>query len=258
MSTAGLSSDVELLNPLTLAVHYGVLLASLILPPFPHRAKIFAPLLVLTYIPTILRPASTDPAIAYAITTFWVYTLRVLGLLLFTAPEHGFYRPAQESAQAAVAYPFFRKAGWVLSLLATPRGVGWNVAQHFARPPGWQSRGAYVVRALIRTAATLLLVDLARIWSVRQPFTRALSDPEFMFPTDSRRPCWRLVVDVVANSIQGGGFMDMQYMLMSVLAVGVFGSETTQWPRLFGSLSDFYSVGRLWGSECFFLSFLTG
>ena len=240
----------QLLSPLLLPLHLTILLISLILPPFRHRATIFIPILIATYVPLALSPMSVAPAESYGATAVWVYTFRVISLLLFTVPEHVFFRPSQEAARSPASYTLVKKAGWVLSLLSTARGVGWNYSTHTVPSPGWQSRRSFVARSLLRIIKAYLVIDLGRTYSVLQPYAMfEPGEPGFMLPSDSRRQVWQRVSDMASMIMMGSGFMQISYLVISVIAVGIFGSEPTAWPRLFGSPKDAWSVKRLWGSK---------
>lgn len=243
------SPEPQLQNPLFLPLHFSILFLSLILPPFRHRPSVFIPLLILTFIPLTLHPLVSDPAASYGVATLWTFTFRAITLLLFTVPEHTLHRPSKELPGAPAAFTLRRKIGWVLSLLVSPRGVGWNVHAPFPAAVRAKSRRAYIRHAMLRALGLYLILDLSRTWNVHQPYMLAQDQRGFMLVTDPERRVWERTLDVAANAGSAWGYIEMQYLLVSAVVVGVFGGVPEEWPPLFGSLADAWCVKRLWGSE---------
>jgi hypothetical protein len=240
------------LHPLLLPLHLAILFVSLLSPPFRHRTALFSTLIVATFVPLCLRPISSDPAASYGAATLWVFTLKVLTIHLFSTPtpESALYRPRIEASGAAVSYSPLKKVGWVFSLLCAPRGVGWNTKAagipSTTSLPQYRSAGSYIKWALSRAAMIYLLLDLARTFTLNQPYTLDLSDPGFVRMGDPSRSIRQQLQDMAANGVSAWGYIEMQYLLLSSVLV-VAGSPPENWPPLFGGIREAWSLQQLWG-----------
>ncbi|KAA8909185.1 hypothetical protein FN846DRAFT_943164 [Sphaerosporella brunnea] len=233
----------ELQHPLSLPLHLATLYLTLLPPPSALRRHASIFLILLTYLPLTLHPISADPAAAYGAATLWVLTLRVLTIHVFHAvPERDLYRPHLEPAGAALSYPLHEKAGWAFSLLTSLRNVGWNNCVPLPASAAPRSRQRFALRAAGRVAGLYLLLDLSRTWMVQQPYC---GFPRGNLP--SQQPLRRRAGDLAANGISAAGYMALQYELLSLLAVGVFGQAPELWAPLFGDLALCWSVSNLWG-----------
>ncbi|KAF8249400.1 hypothetical protein K440DRAFT_622054 [Wilcoxina mikolae CBS 423.85] len=242
----------EFQHPLLLPLHHAVLFLSLLSPPFRHRTALSSALIIATFVPLCLRPISSDPAASYGAATLWVLTLKVLTIHLFStpSPESALYRPRIEAPGSAASYSPLKKAGWVFSLICAQRGVGWNNmaagVTSTTSLPHYRSAGTYIRWALCRVAMIYLLLDLARTFSLTQPYMLELSDPGFVRMGDPSRSIRQQLQDMCANGASAWGYMEMQYLLLSSVLVAV-GSTPENWPPLFGGIREGWSLQQLWG-----------
>ena len=244
---------------LLLAAHGAILVLALLCPPTVRlRRELFGALIVASFVALYrARPVATDPdvdpAALYSMATLWVLSLRVLTIVVHSAPspEHAHYRPAIERPGDAAAYPVLPKLAWALSLLCAPRGVGWNAPSHGVRDtaqlPRFASRGAYLRWAARRLVLLVLVLDGVYTWTRLQPFALPPDDPRFRLMADPAvGPAHRLA-GVLANGVSGAAFLQLVHVTMSVLAVGVLGHAPRAWPPLFGDVRRVWSLRRLWG-----------
>ena len=70
------------------------------------------------------------------------------------------------------------------------------------------------------------------------PSYRPLGDPE--------RSVGARVLDLATNGVTAWGYIELQYLLLSLLFLAL-GDYEASWPPLFGGLRDAYSVRNLWG-----------
>lgn len=234
-------------HALSLAFHHCILILSLLAPPFRHRRAFFLPLIICTYQP-LLRPYNDDPMVSYGIATLWVFTLRVLTIHVFShpTPEAALYRPKLEKPGAAEGYPLPKKLWWTLSLLVAQRGVGWNNV--VANLPTARRRGrlGYMARALGKMLVLYLLQDISRLIVLQQAWMLPPNHPSYRPLSDPERSAPARFVDMVTNGVNAWGYMEFQYLLLSLIFVGL-GDDEASWPPLFGDLRDAYTLQNLWG-----------
>ncbi|KAI5780471.1 membrane bound O-acyl transferase family-domain-containing protein [Geopyxis carbonaria] len=253
---------MHLQHPLVLPALLATGIISHVLPPSRLRAAFSIPLLLALLAAFSTRPLSTDIAASYgAATLAWTFTLRSIALHLSGTIEHTHHRPAIEEPGAPATYSPLRKLAWVLSLLASPRAVGWEptyVSRGLSRIPPFflaalrtdryktlalpytprahaatpRSRPAYVLWALKRAAGSYLALDLARTYNLAHPapLARGITLP-----------------DLLAFGTCAWAAIEMQYCALAAVAVATHASEPCDWPRLFGSPRDAYTVARFWG-----------
>lgn len=108
-----------------LAIPYILLTAALTIPQRRQVvAAVFLPLLWTSY-SHLLQTSSPSPPVGFVVGSFVVFhALFSLNLLLLRDPRREFQRAAEPHV-----YPddnLLRRIGWVLDLVSTMRGVGWN------------------------------------------------------------------------------------------------------------------------------------
>ncbi|KAI5855836.1 membrane bound O-acyl transferase family-domain-containing protein [Tricharina praecox] len=237
-------------HPLSLPLHHSILILSLLASPFRYRRALSLALIICTFPPLILRPYSPDPALSYGIATLWVFTLRVLTIHVFSrpTPEAALYRPQLEPPGAAAGYSLPKKLRWTLSLLVAQRNVGWNnsVVESTAAQQRRRGRWGYAAYVLTKVLGIYLLLDISRTIVLQQEWMLPLDHPAYRPLGDPRRSIPARLVDVATNGGSAWGYMELQYLLLSLIFVGL-GDDEASWPPLFGSLWDAYSVQRLWG-----------
>ncbi|KAI5819802.1 hypothetical protein BZA77DRAFT_350295 [Pyronema omphalodes] len=238
--------------PWLLPLHHLLILISFLAPPSATRRRLSLFLIPLTFIPVLLRPISSDPAASYGAATTWVLTRRAITLHLFSTPypELVHRRETDPIDIASLSLP--RKLEWVISLLFTPRLIGFSQSSLSPRandapsestsPP---TRINFILRALLHSILLYLAIDIGRCYTLTQPYTLPLGDPLFQLPSESSALHLRLL-NLAAQGTSAWCFISLQYHLLSLLFI-LFGSSLASWPPLFGSLSDASSLTKLWG-----------
>ena len=127
------------MRPVLHVLLLAIQILALTLPPFQHRATVFAVLIVclvaLTYNDILdTKPTDVDlhsPAnhvpvdIILPILSQWPWYLGTLGKLLFSLPERDYWRLNHQRGEA-LALSWRAKLKWAVALYSSPRGVGWN------------------------------------------------------------------------------------------------------------------------------------
>ncbi|KAF8442671.1 membrane bound O-acyl transferase family-domain-containing protein [Terfezia claveryi] len=253
--------QLQLQHPLLLPLHISTLIIPLLLPPFPYRRVLSITLIVATYISTTITPFSPDPGISYAVASLWVFSLRVLTIHLFSSPnpEAVLYRVGsvgkegeakKTRARKDVANTYgvgLKKLCWIGSLLFSLRGLNWSYQIPAVNPSvlpsthlTWKSYAIYLFRRLV---TIYLLIDVARTFCYINPSRYVLESG-----TSSPLPgVLATILAALSNGTISWGFIELQYLLLSVPCIWILGQHPSQWPPLFGSVEDCYRVGYLWG-----------
>lgn len=262
---AAYNHQLQLQHPLLLPLHISTLIIPLLLPPFPYRRALSIALIIATYISTTITPFSPDPEISYAVASLWVFSLRVLTIHLFSSPnpeavlyrvgsvgkESGLQGEAKKTDRAkpsANAYGVgLKKLCWISSLLLSPRGLNWSyqipAVSPLVLPSTHFTRKSYAIYLFRRLVTIYLLIDVARTFCYINP-SRYILESGSTFPPPG---FLATILAALSNGTLSWGFIELQYLLLSVPGIWILGQHPSQWPPLFGSVEDCYRVGYLWG-----------
>lgn len=139
--------------------------------------------------------------------------------------------------------PFGNRLKWSATLVMSQRSIGWidplaPKVPHIPPAPT-EGRKALVLAKIRELALNVIAYDLLGIWYRTNPiFKPSAEKPEKFF-------LWRLQLTL--------GFIAGEYLIVTtlhcaycILSVGFGLSEPRHWPALFGSVSQAYSIRRLW------------
>ncbi|KAI0926545.1 hypothetical protein AcW1_002493 [Taiwanofungus camphoratus] len=163
-------------------------------------------------------------------------------LLWLTNPLENFRH--EQDAVAPASRPILRRVYSALCVLQNHRGVGWNyhVANVPARPS--ETRWKFVRMRLLRVSRYVFLLDAAATYQRNNPLFSLRG--ENALSVGAQGYVWRCV-NILARFSMPFGMMDMRYSLLSVVLVTLGLSEPKDWPDLYGSWADAYTVRRFWG-----------
>jgi len=230
----------ELAGPLNNLFHILLLLA-LFSKPSHYRKLFFIPILAVAffrifYIHTgdIFEDFFTTQAIAIGITQASDY-------IFLTDVQ----RELRMKDQTLPAYELssWQRLRWAFILLCSSRGVGWNHEPRGvvpARPKGL-SKLQFIRRQVIRIIWFLFLFDLGRMHDFWNPTTV----PSGTFPEIIEQN-W-LQVSLFSWALITYAGLSGVHALMSVIVTCLGLSKQENWPPLFGSILDAYTIQRLWG-----------
>ncbi|TFK46787.1 hypothetical protein OE88DRAFT_861116 [Heliocybe sulcata] len=181
------------------------------------------------------RDFSTGTALASNIAT-------AIHLLYLSDPVHQFRH--EKDTMDPAALPMLKRWYWVLCLLHSPRGIGWSYRVAHTPCSPQQKRWHFVFLRLGRAIALFLIIDVAQ--------TYIHSNPSFTHPTPYNSPFTSQgyllrCVNIVAWLTVSHGTLNMNYTALSAACVAIGLSEPQDWPDLFGSWRESYTVRRYWG-----------
>ncbi|OBZ71261.1 hypothetical protein A0H81_08450 [Grifola frondosa] len=163
-------------------------------------------------------------------------------LLWLTDPLKDF-KYNHESVQPQ-SLPLWRRIYWAICVDHSPRGIGWNYQVTNVPPPPTSPRGHFIRTRILRAVRSFLLLDLAQSYIHLNPlFASKGADA---LPIEAQNYLLRCL-SIVAFCSTPYGMMNMQYSLLSVIHVVLGLSEPSDWPDVYGSWSDAYTVRRFWG-----------
>lgn len=178
-----------------------------------------------------------------------------LTVLLFHASDYLLLCDAQRDlrfmgqAKPISDRPLGEKLSWALRLLSNPRGVGWNFepTSHLPpRPPpsAREPRWRYVLKQVLWIAVYYPIRRTASQWNLSNPrYGRnivAANIDRNAFPWWWRVTIWATIVDTYA-------MMTMIHCGLSAIAVACYISDAQDWPPLFASPLEAYTLRRYWG-----------
>lgn len=137
---------------------------------------------------------------------------------------------------------FTDRLWWAVQLLLTPRGIGWTHAPSSIRYPRKPtSRTHFVCTKLLEM---LVCIFLERAFFVMNHFNPAMKDVEV--GSARHYGMYYQGMGVLGFALAAFAGMNFCFCVTSTLSV-LFGlSESKDWPDLYGSVWDAYSVQRLW------------
>jgi len=130
---------------------------------------------------------------------------------------------------------------WAASLLATPRGIGWTHEPTAHIPPRpAASRGKFIASQFLWVIFYYILLDIACI-HIRENPCYSKGGPSFAAFGWWWRTTVLLYIILVYCTTSG------IYATVSIISVAIRLCEPGDWPHLFGSLSDAYTLRKCWG-----------
>ena len=183
--------------------------------------------------------ASSNPVSDYftmnAVTPMFFFSLDLLLL-------RKYQRELQPSGQKPLSkMPFKDRLWWSASLTGNPRGIGWTHEPTRHLPPRPSSTpGKFILSQLMWMVFYLLQFDISNI------FVRA--NPCFATGGPSLTAfgwLWRSTALLYVSLAYC--MLSLLYMAYSIVSVAVGMSEPRDWPHLFGSPLNCYTLRNCWG-----------
>jgi hypothetical protein len=136
---------------------------------------------------------------------------------------------------------FTERLVWAASLIATPRGIGWAHEPTVHLPPRPRaSRRTFLASQLLWILFYFILFGASLTHGQGNPCFR-VGGPSFAaFGWWWRTTVWVYIVSVYST-------MSGLYTIASIVSVAIGLYEPRDWPHLFGSPLDAYTVRKCWG-----------
>ncbi|KAI1792381.1 membrane bound O-acyl transferase family-domain-containing protein [Ganoderma leucocontextum] len=150
--------------------------------------------------------------------------------------------------EAAVpeTYPLWKRIYYAVSIVWSPRLIGWDTQVANVPPPTTKSRAAFLQQAAFTVVKSALIVDLAGTYVRLQPLFELQGTPGF--PTGLRGYVMASVC-LFAYCTKSYANLRLQYTLLAIVCVatGLGNGDPEMWPDLIGNWWDAYTVRRFWG-----------
>ena len=220
-----------------------LLFIALAVRPSPYRKLWFLPILCLNiwllfYVPNTGEPPLTSNALGTAI---FGCLLSASDFILLTDVQKELR--LQNDKRNIPASSLSARMVWAIKLMTSQRAVGWAhepTGRIPAKPK--TSRWTFVVSRLFLGACYYMLSDLLRIL-VQWHFAvvrRGTTDVGALGSLLDRMTHLTALAEIQLGLI-------MPYSFMSAVSVALGLTEPKEWPAMFGSWSEAYTIGRFWG-----------
>ena len=220
-----------------------LLFIALAVRPSLYRKLWFLPILCLNiwllfYVPNTGEPPLTSNALGGAI---FGCLLSASDFILLTDVQKELR--LQNDKRDIPASPLSARMVWAFSLVTSPRAVGWAhepTGRIPAKPK--TSRWTFVASRLFLGAYYCMLSDLLRIL-VQWRFAvvrRGTTDGGALGSLLDRMTFLTTLAEIQVG-------MTIPYTFMSAVSVAVGLAAPREWPAIFGSWSEAYTIGRFWG-----------
>lgn len=136
---------------------------------------------------------------------------------------------------------FYERLKWAVSLLLTPRGVGWSFepTDHLPPKPN-SSRLRFIFTQLKWIAFYALMFDVVSMFIRANPCFGTGGPSLAAFGWVWRSTSWLYILVAYAP-------MSLLYASLSIASVGLGFSKPHHWPHLFGTPRDAYTLRNCWG-----------
>lgn len=145
---------------------------------------------------------------------------------------------------------------WTLYLLTTLRGVDTSYEIKGLEKPPSQSRLRFIAWNLLIVMVQYLILD----FFTSQPLSEADKDrlfapgreylvfrPKHLPPPTVEEVMVHVGIALMCWGPMGRWFIDVQYRITALLSVSLGVSRPEQWPPMFGSIFETYTLRRFWG-----------
>jgi hypothetical protein len=212
----------------------------LVIRPSSARRLFFIPILALTYyiiFYTSTGNITNDYGIAFGWMTLFFISSDFI-LLTDVQNELRSIKPPQNNAVSQEK--FWTRFQWAWDLFTSPRGIGWAHEPVDVLPPR-PARKNFILKQLARLACLAVLFDLTTWHNQFNPAYFRGGPSLTAYGWFWRYEC------IWGWAIHGYVALAAQNILLSILSVSLGRSDAEDWPWLFGSFLDAWTVRRFWG-----------
>jgi len=221
--------------PVLFASLYVILIAGIAAKPSPHRWMFFPPI-ALTATFLLLR---------------FNYTVEAVMILLLSASDYLLLTDVQRElrligqSKSISDAPLSDRLIWAFKLVTGPRGIGWAHEPTAVLPPRptTLTRGQFIVSRIKWLVFYALVFDVGQMLARHNPSFQQTAPP-----LAEQGLLWRSYT-MFTFFIISPTFLIMGWNLIPSLVFVTAGfSEPSEWPHLFGSMSEAYTIHNFWRS----------
>jgi hypothetical protein len=199
----------------------------------------FIPIFIL-YIYSVFFCTSDSPPADFSFIMFFMSLLpKASDYILLRNHQPELRKIGQKKATSEMT--FTERLTWATSLLATPRGIGWAHEPTDCIPPRpTTSRGKFIASQFLWFMLYYIILDVVLI--------HIQGNPCFMpgGPSFAAFGLWWRMTALVYIVLMYCHFSGICAMISIVcVAIGLY--EPTDWPHVFGSVLDAYTLRKCWG-----------
>ncbi|KAF9456879.1 membrane bound O-acyl transferase family-domain-containing protein [Collybia nuda] len=150
--------------------------------------------------------------------------------------KHDVIPPSQQT--------LLKRLWWSFGVNHGPRGIGWNYQAPNLQPAPTEERWQFVRSSLWRALRFFILVDLAQSYIHLNPLFSTFGSSALSITAQGYvLRC----LNIAAYSCTPYGMLNMQYSLLSAVAVSLDIVKPEFWIRPYGYWTDAYTIRRFWG-----------
>jgi hypothetical protein len=209
--------------------------------PSPFRWLLFLPILGLTGF--YFYTKTGDIMMDFSNAAFIAMNIFMMSdFLLLTDVQNELRRKGERGDAPISKAPFFDRLRWGFDLFSSNRGIGWE-HEPTTYLPRWTpatTRFGGVVQQLQGFAGVGVMYIASEILFVVNPSFKTDGAPFHSQP-------WWLWPSVLAHVLAARSGITGVYLIAGAVSIGLGLSEPAQWPPLFGSFLDAYTVQNVWG-----------
>ncbi|KAF9067471.1 membrane bound O-acyl transferase family-domain-containing protein [Rhodocollybia butyracea] len=139
--------------------------------------------------------------------------------------------------------PWWQRIYWCVCAAMTARGVGWNYQVSGVPSPSKLNRSMFLCCTAVRVLASYVLLDVLQFLIQNEPF---FNDPQPNSSMRSHNFPTQIFYMILCFGLPYGA-LRFYYYIGAFIAIASGYSSQEEWPDLFGSWFDAYSVRTLWG-----------
>ncbi|KIK56854.1 hypothetical protein GYMLUDRAFT_775031 [Collybiopsis luxurians FD-317 M1] len=163
--------------------------------------------------------------------------------MLFLVDPVRDWRHKSDGKRSIASFPWWKRVYWCICAAFTMRGVGWNYQISQIPSPSRLTRSMFLCATLLRALSSYLLLDAVQCLLQVTPF---FNNPQTTVSMRSHSYIQQSYYMALSFTIPYAS-IKFHYSLAAFIAVASGYSLQEDWPDMFGSWFDAYSVRNLWG-----------
>ena len=170
--------------------------------------------------------------------------------LIISRPDIDFRRNSDVKAIGFQPYEFWARSKWAWSLFLNRRGIGWNfqVPNLPAPAPPNTTRTRFVVSKMPQLCLSYIIADAVQNYHRYSPTFR----PDSSISSVASHGLLWTCINLASVALAAIHVFQFQHTLVAMIFVGTGLSRPCEWPDMFGSIFEAYTLRRFWRSALLF------